>query len=331
MAKTSLGYAGNPNLPLPQETYAFSAQELQEYIRCQNDPIYFISHYVKITNVDEGIVSFEPYEFQKSIIESLENNRYVIAKLSRQSGKSTIIVCGYFLWYILFNTDVSVMLLANKEDTAIMLLDRLKQSFELLPRFLKQGVEKWDQKLIKLANKARVRAEATSASAIRGDSANIIFLDEFAFVPANIAEEFMASVFPVISSGKTTKLFIVSTPNGYNLFYKIFTQAIEKKNQYKAFAFTWRDVFFARNPNATEADAQKWKEETISNMGNNLQKFQQEFESVVGSTLVTVQHVETGEIRTLPIELLFKELSGGDMTVPDVQMLNTLHEIVSSL
>jgi hypothetical protein len=101
-----------------------------------------------------------------------------------------------------------------------MLLDRLKQSFELLPRFLKQGVEKWDQKLIKLGNKARVRAAATSASAIRGDTFNIVFLDEFAFVPANIAEEFMASVFPVISSGKTTKLFIVSTPNGFNLFYK---------------------------------------------------------------------------------------------------------------
>lgn len=247
-------------------------------MKCQNDPVYFISNYVKITSLDEGIIKFQPWKFQEDVIDSLEKNRFVIAKLPRQSGKSTVIICGYFLWYILFHTDVSVALLANMEETAIMLLDRLKQSFELLPMFLKQGVEKWDQKLIKLANKARVRAAATSASAIRGDTFNIVFLDEFAFVPANIAEEFMASVFPVISSGKTTKLFIVSTPNGYNLFYKIFTQATEGKNSYKSLAYTWRDVFFARNPNATQEEAEKWRTETIQNMGNNLQKFQQEFE-----------------------------------------------------
>jgi hypothetical protein len=189
-----------------------------------------------------------------------------------------VIICGYFLWYILFHTDISVALLANKEETAIMLLDRLKESYELLPRFFKQGVEKWDQKLIKLGNKARVRAAACSASAVRGDTFNIVFLDEFAFVPANIAEEFMASVFPVISSGKTTKLFIVSTPNGFNLFYRIFTDAEKGRNSYAALQYTWRDVFYARNPEATEAEALKWRDDTIKNMANNLQKFQQEFE-----------------------------------------------------
>jgi hypothetical protein len=272
------GYNGNPNLPLPTEDYTFSAEELDEYVKCMNDPIHFIANYVKITQVDEGIIKFEPWKFQRDIIQSLEDNRFVIAKLPRQSGKSTVIICGYFLWYILFHTDVSVALLANMEETAIMLLDRLKQSFELLPRFLKQGVEKWDQKLIKLGNKARVRAAATSASAIRGDSFNIVFLDEFAFVPANIAEEFMASVFPVISSGKTTKLFIVSTPNGFNLFYRIFTDAMQGRNSYKAMQYTWRDVFYARNPDATEKDALKWREETIQNMANNQQKFAQEFD-----------------------------------------------------
>jgi hypothetical protein len=273
-----IGYNGNPNLPLPTEDIVLSASELNEYVKCMNDPIYFIATYVKITQVDEGIVKFHPWKFQEDIINCLETNRFVIAKLPRQSGKSTVIICGYFLWYILFHTDVSVALLANQEDTAIMLLDRLKQSFELLPRFLKQGVEKWDQKLLKLSNKARVRAAATSASAIRGDTFNIVFLDEFAFVPANIAVDFMSSVFPVISSGKTTKLFIVSTPNGFNLFYKIFTDAMEGRNTYKHLQYTWRDVFYARNPTGTEADALKWREDTIQNMGNNEQQFQQEFE-----------------------------------------------------
>ncbi len=274
----TLGYNGNPLLPLPSAKVALNAAELQEYIKCESDPVHFISNHVKIVNVDDGVTTFTPYPFQKDIIDTLESNRFVIAKLPRQSGKSTVIICGYFLWYILFHTDVYVALLANQEDTAIMLLGRMKASYELLPEFLKQGVVKWDEKQILLANKARVRAAATSAAAIRGDTFNIVFLDEFAFVPANIAVNFMSSVFPVISSGKTTKLFIVSTPNGFNLFYRIFTEAMEGRNSYKAMHYTWRDVYFARYPTASEAEALQWREETIKNMGNNLSQFQQEFE-----------------------------------------------------
>lgn len=265
---SSAGYNGNPNLPLPSATVALNAQELAEYAKCEQDVIYFIQNYVKIVHVDDGIIKFKLWKFQEDIIKLLEDNRFVICKLPRQSGKSTVIICGYFLWYILFQTDVSVALLANKETTAIQLMDRLKQSYELLPDFLKQGVVKWDQKLIKLANNNRVRAEATSAAAIRGDSFNIVFMDEFAFVPANIANEFMASVYPVISSGKTTKLFIVSTPNGYNMFHKIWQDSINKKNTYVNYHCTWRDV-----PGRDEA----WAEETRKNIGSE-QKFQQEFE-----------------------------------------------------
>jgi hypothetical protein len=305
-ANSSQGYNGNPNLPLPSEEYAFTGEEFAEYVKCKSNPIYFISTYVKITNVDDGIVKFNPWDFQKDIITTLEANRFVIAKLPRQCGKSTVIICGYFLWYVLFHTDVSVALLANKEETAIMLLDRFKQSFELLPRFLKQGIEKWDQMLVKFGNKARVRAAATSGSAIRGDSFNIVFLDEFAFVPANIAVDFMSSVFPVISSGRTTKLFIVSTPNGYNLFYKLFTEATQGKNSYKSLAYTWRDVFFARHPHATEQEAMLWREDTIRNMGNNLQQFAQEFEcDFLGSAntlvgpwkLAQLSYIQPSEIR----------------------------------
>jgi hypothetical protein len=262
------GYNSNPNLPLPEDQITLTADELKEYVRCTTDPIYFIKKYVKIISVDEGIIKFDLWPFQEEIINTFENNRFVICKLARQSGKSTVVVAGYFLWYILFHADVSVGVLANKEATAIQLLDRLKQSYELLPRFLKQGIIKWDAKVIKLANNARVRAESTSASAIRGDTFNIIFLDEFAFVPENIALEFMTSVYPTISSGKTSKLFIVSTPNGYNLYYKIWNDAVEKRNTYVPIGFTWRDV-----PGRDEA----WAEETRKNLGSE-QKFQQEFE-----------------------------------------------------
>lgn len=300
-----VGYAGNANLPLPEENYSYTQDELAEYIKCSKDPVYFIEHYVKIVHVDQGIVKFHLWDFQKTIIKMLDDNRFVIAKLPRQSGKSTVIICGYFLWYVLFHTEVSVFLLANKEETAIQLLDRWKQSFELLPRFLKQGVIKWDQKVIKLANNARIRASATSASAVRGDTANIIFLDEFAFVPENIALEFMASVYPVISSGKTTKLFIVSTPNGYNMFYKIWNDSIEGRNGYANFGCTWRDV-----PGRDEA----WAEETRKNMGSE-QKFQQEFECCVENTPVTVRNKVTGEVETIPIGELYDRLCSQTLNV----------------
>jgi len=262
------GYNGNPNLPLPEDQIELTEEELREYTKCMKDPIYFIETYVKIIHVDHGIIKFSMWDFQKEIVRTFHENRFVICKLARQTGKSTVVVCGYFLWYVLFNTDVTVGILANKEETAIQLLDRWKQSFELLPRFLKQGIVKWDQKVIKLANNARVRASATSPSAVRGDTFNILFLDEFAFVPDNVALDFFTSVFPTISSGKTTKLFMVSTPNGYNLFYKFWNDAMLKLNSFIPIGYTWRDV-----PGRDE----KWAEEQRRNSGSE-QKFQQEHE-----------------------------------------------------
>lgn len=262
------GYNGNSALPRADAEIALTQEELAEYVRCTNDVFYFINNYVKIVHVDRGIVPFQMWPFQEEIVRAFEDNRFVICKLARQSGKSTVVVCGYFLWFILFHPDVSVGILANKEATAIELLRRLKQSYELLPMFLKQGILKWDQKLIMLANNSRVRAESTSASAIRGDTFNILFLDEFAFVPENIAVDFMTSVFPTISSGKTTKLFIVSTPKGYNLFYKIWNDAEEKRNSYYPIGFTWRDV-----PGRDAA----WAEEMRKNLGSDM-SWEQEFE-----------------------------------------------------
>jgi hypothetical protein len=152
-------------------------------------------------------------------------NRFVICKLARQTGKSTVVVCGYFLWYVLFHADVSVGILANKEETAIQLLDRLEAVLRTAAALPEAGHRQVGPEGHQ-AREQRARARrATSASAIRGDTFNILFLDEFAFVPDNIALDFITSVFPTISSGKTTKLFIVSTPNGYNLFYKIWSDA----------------------------------------------------------------------------------------------------------
>ena len=144
---------------------------------------------------------------------------------------------------------------------------KLQTSYENLPKWLQQGVLAWNKGSIELENGSRITASSTSSSAVRGFSYNIVMLDEFAFVPTNIAEEFFSSVYPTISSGKSTKVIIVSTPNGMNHFYKLWTDAQKKRNSYNAIEAHWSEV--------PGRDA-KWREETIANTSE--QQFAQEFE-----------------------------------------------------
>ena len=216
----SINYLGNPNLKKTNVTVDFEQGQVEEYIKCQNDPLYFIKTYMKIVTVDDGLVDFNLWDFQEDMIRNFCDNRFVICKMPRQTGKSTTII-AYLLHYVLFNQDVRVGILANKGNTARELLSRLQLAYEHLPLWLQQGVEEWNKGNIELENGSKILASSTSSSAIRGGTFNIIFLDEFAFVPDHISEEFFRSVYPTISSGKTTKVLIVSTPNGMNQFHKM--------------------------------------------------------------------------------------------------------------
>jgi hypothetical protein len=258
-------FKGNASLPPADATYAYSVDELREFVKCSQDPVYFIKTYMKIIQVDKGLVPFEMWEFQENMVRCYHENRFSITMCSRQVGKSTTVI-GYFLWYILFNVNVRCCISANKQKTAVDLLGRLKLAYENLPRFLQQGVVRWARMEIELANGATCFAAATSSSAVRGGSYNILLLDEFAFVPENIANEFYASTFPTITSGKTTKLIIVSTPNGMNLFHKFWAEAQAGDNDFKPLFVHWSQV-----PGRDE----KWKEETARNIGGP-EKFAQE-------------------------------------------------------
>ncbi|SVA15092.1 uncharacterized protein METZ01_LOCUS67946 [marine metagenome] len=229
------------------------------------DPIYFIQHFVRIVNIDEGLVPFNLYDFQKEMVGTFHNNRFTICKLPRQSGKSTTII-AYLLHYILFNPTVNVAILANKAATARDLLGRLQLAYEHLPKWLQQGVMTWNKGSLELENGSKILASSTSASAVRGGSYNIIFLDEFAYVPANVAEQFFSSVYPTISSGKSSKVMIVSTPHGMNMFYKMWTDAENQRNSYVPIEVHWSEV--------PGRDA-KWKEETIKNTSES--QFNTEF------------------------------------------------------
>ena len=294
MSSKSNKYLGNANLKSAGVNINFSPEQIEEYMKCANDPLYFIANYVKIVSLDKGLVPFEPYDFQEEMIESVHKNRFVIMKCPRQSGKSTTMV-SYLLHYILFNQNMSVAILANKLSTARELLGRLKLAYEYLPMWLQQGVVEWNKGSIVLENGSKALAAATSSSAVRGGSFNCIMLDEFAYVPQNVAEEFFSSVYPTITSGKDTKVIIVSTPKGLNMFYRLWVNATKKpgeegKNEYFALDVHWRDV-----PGRDD----EWKKQTIAN--TSVEQFRTEFETeFLGSmhTLVAPEKLKCLVYRT---------------------------------
>ena len=266
-------YRDNPLLKKSGVTVEYTQEQIDEYIKCSKDPIYFAKNYVKIVNVDEGLINFRMWPFQEKMLELFAKDRFVITKCPRQVGKTTTTV-AYMLWATIFTETQNCAVLANKGSLARDILAKYQLAYENLPIWLQQGVVTWNKGNVELENGSKIIAASTSSSAIRGGSFNIVFLDEFAFVPNNIAEEFFNSVYPVISSGKKTKIIIVSTPNGMNLFYKLWMDSLNKKNNYTNFEIHWSMV-----PGRDE----KWKEETIRNTSER--QFKQEFETeFLGST-----------------------------------------------
>ena len=259
-------YLGNPLLKKSNVPVEWTKNQILEYQKCMENPIYFIKNYIKIVSLDEGLVPFEMYNFQEDIVDTIHENRFTICKMPRQSGKSTTMV-SYILHYVLFNPNMNVAILANKAATARDILGRLQLAYENLPKWLQQGVVSWNKGSVDLENGSRVVASSTSSSAVRGGSYNMIFLDEFAFVPNNVAEDFFSSVYPTISSGKSTKVIIVSTPNGMNLFYKLWVDAENKRNSYNIIDVHWSQV-----PGRDE----KWRTETIANTSE--EQFRREFD-----------------------------------------------------
>jgi len=298
-------YLGNPNLKRANVAQSWTKEELQEYQRCMEDPLYFIQNYVRIVSLDEGLVPFKMYDFQKEMVGTFHSNRFTICKLPRQSGKSTTII-SYLLHYVLFNDSVNVAILANKAATARDLLGRLQLAYEHLPKWLQQGVMAWNKGSLELENGSKILASSTSASAVRGGSYNIIFLDEFAYVPANVAEQFFSSVYPTISSGKSTKVMIVSTPHGMNMFYKLWVDAEEGRNTYVPIEVHWSEV-----PGRDEA----WKAETIKNTSEA--QFNTEFECEFLGSIDTL--ISPSKLRVMTYREPKQSNAGLDVHIPPQQ------------
>jgi len=258
-------YLGNPSIKAAHVDIEYTTEQLQEYKRCKEDPIYFAETYVRIMSVDFGLIPFTLWEFQREMIKNFRDNRFNICKLPRQVGKSTTSV-AFILWYSLFNNGKVIGILANKGELAQEILGRLQLAYETLPFWLQQGCFTFNKKSMSLENNSKIIATTSSGSAARGMSFSLIFLDEFAFVPPENAEDFFRSVYPTIASGADTKMIVVSTPKGMNHFYKMWMEAKERRSAFKPIEINWWDV-----PGRDE----EWKEKQISNTSED--QFRQEF------------------------------------------------------
>ena len=294
-------YLGNPLLKKANTPIEFTQEQIEEYIKCREDPVYFAQNYVKIVTLDHGLQPFKTYDFQEKLINNFHNNRFNICKMPRQTGKSTTCV-SYLLHYAIFNSSVNIGILANKATTARELLARLATAYENLPKWMQQGILVWNKGNIELENGSKILAASTSASAVRGMSFNILFLDEFAFVPNHVADAFFASVYPTITSGKSTKVIIVSTPHGMNHFYRLWMDAEKKRNEYVPTDVHWSEV-----PGRDIV----WKEQTIANTSE--QQFKIEFECEFLGSVDTL--IAPSKLKSLVFEKSIQNNAGLDVYV----------------
>lgn len=261
----NIGYNGNSFVKKAGVEHSFTKDQLEEYVRCSEDIVYFVKNYCKIITLDHGLQYFDPFPYQEKMLKVFSQERFVINLLPRQMGKSTV-VAAYLLHYAIFTPDKSVGILANKAATSREILSRIQRMYENLPLWLQPGVKEWNKGSMVLGNGSWLMAAATSSDSIRGFSFNVIYLDEFAHVDQQV--EFWESTYPVVSSGNTSKVLITSTPNGLDLFYKIYTEAEDGKNNFYPIKVNWWE-----HP----ARDDEWKRITLSNIG--LEQFKQEYEN----------------------------------------------------
>jgi hypothetical protein len=294
----TLAFRSDPNLRPEGTIIEYDDNMILEYIKCSKDPIYFIETYCKVIHVDRGLVPFKLHDYQKRVVDAYQHNRNVVLLTARQMGKTTI-SAAFFAWYVLFNDEKTVAILANKAAVAREILSRIQTMLSNLPKWLQQGVVTWNKGSIELENRSRILSGATSSSGFRGFSINLLYLDEFGFVPNNIADEFFTSMFPTLSSGKETKLIISSTPNGYNHFHKIWSEAEKGINGFAHVRCDWWE-----HPDRDE----NWAEEQRQALGEI--KYQQEVcVSFLGSSMTLL---DGATLARLTYDVPLKDYGEGD-------------------
>jgi len=297
-------FFGNPNLRKAGEKVDYTQEMIDEIIKCKTDIIYFAENYFYIITGKKGKSKITLYDWQKKVlkafVETPDNKRHCIVKIARQAGKTTVATI-FLLWYALFNKDKTVAIVAHKQEAAVDILKRIKTAIAMIPIWLQQGLTEsgWNKKSVEFGNGSRILASATSAEALTSLTVNLLFLDEFAKVPSHVAEEFITSTYPVISSYEGNKIIMVSTPKGLNFFYEFWAKAVRQENNNNFFPISvgWWEV-----PGRDE----KWKEQMIADIGPI--RFSQEFSCAKSQTIINIKNKRTKIEESVEIGKFFKNL-----------------------
>ena len=295
-SEPKITYLNDPNLKKVGVEYSFTQEQVDEYVKCKNDIIYFVETYMLIRHVDRGLIPFKLYDYQKRLLLQIQENRFSIALTPRQVGKS-IVTIAFLLHYSLFNEYKMIGIIANKGATSRKILEKYQLAYKKLPFFLQQGVTEWNKGSLAVENGSSILTGSTTSDSIRGDSLSLLFVDEAAFIQNNLWDSFWKSVYPTISSGTTTKVVLVSTANGMNHYYKMWEDAINGRSKFVPFTIKWSDV-----PGRDEA----WKAETIANTSED--DFRQEHNCLSGDVEVNIC-INTNVSKKLTLEGLFNDLS----------------------
>lgn len=258
-------YQTDPELKRSGVAIEWTQEMIDEMRYCAKNPLYFITNYIYIRTLDSGSVLFDPYPYQKEMIEAFHAKRFIICNCPRQSGKTTVVV-AYLLWYLLFNPYKLVGVLANKQSGSKNILRRIKHGYKKLPKWLQPGVLNWTELEFSLENGSSIFASPTSVSSARGESCNLLYVDEVAHIMPTVWDEFYKSTYPTVSSGKTSKMIMTSTPKGMNHFREIWVKALQKRNTFYPIEVLWNDI-----PGRDE----EWKAQEIAN--TSLEIFEQEY------------------------------------------------------
>ena len=310
-------YLGNSNLPSANMEFEWTPKMVRELKKAKQNILYFAENFFYIVNLDRGKMRIPLYASQKRVLRSLRDNRFVACLASRQTGKTTMMTI-YALWIACFQEDQRILVVANKEQTAINIFSRIRTAYEMLPNYLKPGVIEYGKTSMKLANGSSIGISTTSSDAGRGDSCNVLILDELAFIPNNLVDAFWKSVYPIISSSKKSKIFIASTPNGTdNLFYKLYMDGQNKKSNWYAEKMLWYEI-----PGRDE----KWKQETIQSIGSE-EAFRQEFDCEfleTGDSFIDEEYFAKLESLITDPKHIFEEGAYKIWEEPDVDCIYTI-------
>ena len=267
MDKNKQNYMNNPNLPAEGSVFEYTAPQIKQLQKAAKNLLYFAEQFFYIISLDEGRQKIKLHSVQKRALRKMRDNRFFILLASRQIGKTTMMTI-YALWIACFNKDQKILIVANKEGTAIEIMQRIRMAYEELPNWLKPAVKEYGKTSVMLANGTRIGISTTTGTAARGQSVNVLILDELAFIEPHLVDEFWKSVYPIVSSSKRSKIFIASTANGTgNLFYRLYDAAEKGESNWASDKILWHEI-----PGRDD----RWKKDTIASIGS-MEAFNQEF------------------------------------------------------